>query len=116
MEPLIRGFQDPGESQHAVTSGKEFIWNDLVDTSCKWAWEIGFVKVASWDIYCILVLVSHTPFWTSAGVVAGCASLASRSCPETVDAGLSTGLTASSVSFFESGCALHFFLALLPDL
>ena len=50
-------------------------------------------------------MLSATPFCTSAGVVAGCASLASRSCPETVDAGLSTGLTASSVCFLESGCA-----------
>ena len=38
-------------------------------------------------------------------MVAGCASLASRSCPETVGAGLSTGLTASSICFLESGCA-----------
>ena len=66
--------------------------------------EIGSIQVRSWDIYCIFGVVSHT-FCTSAGVVAGCASLASRSCPETVDAGLSTGLTASSVCFLESGCA-----------
>ena len=51
------------------------------------------------------LVLSATPFCTSAGVVAGCASLTSRSCPETVDAGLSTGLTASSVCFLESGCA-----------
>ena len=38
-------------------------------------------------------------------MVTGCASLASRSCPETVDVGPSTGLTASSVGFLESGCA-----------
>ena len=51
------------------------------------------------------LVLSATPFCTSAGVVADFASLASRSCPETVDAGLSTGLTASSVCFLESGCA-----------
>ena len=51
------------------------------------------------------LVLSATPFCTSAGVVAGCASLASRSCPETVDVGPSTGLTASSVCFLESGCA-----------
>ena len=53
----------------------------------------------------VSLVLSATPFCTSAGVVAACASLASRSCPETVDAGLSTGLTASSVCFLESGCA-----------
>ena len=51
------------------------------------------------------LVLSATPFCTSAGVVAGCASLASRTCPETVDSEPSTGLTASSVCFLESGCA-----------
>ena len=46
-------------SQHAVTS-EEFIWNNLVDTSCKWSWEISFVKVASWNIYCVFGVVGHT--------------------------------------------------------
>ena len=51
------------------------------------------------------LVLSATPFCTSAGVVAGCASFASRSCPETVGAGFVTGLTASSVSFLDSGFA-----------
>ena len=51
------------------------------------------------------LVLSATPFWTSAGVVAGCASFASRSCPETVGAGFIAGLTASSVSFLDSGFA-----------
>ena len=51
------------------------------------------------------LVLSATPFCTSAGVVAGCASFASRSCPETVGAGFVAGLTASSVSFLDSGFA-----------
>ena len=51
------------------------------------------------------LVLSATPFCTSAGGVAGCASLTSRSCPETIDVGPSTGLTASSVGFLESACA-----------
>ena len=38
-------------------------------------------------------------------MVAGCSSLASRSCPATVATGLSTGLIASSVCFLDSGFA-----------
>ena len=51
------------------------------------------------------LVLSATPFCTSAGVVAGCASFASRSCPATVATGLSRDLTASSVSFLDSGFA-----------
>ncbi len=51
------------------------------------------------------LVLSATPFWTSAGVVAGCTSLASRSCPATVGAGFVAGLTASSVCFLDSGFA-----------
>ena len=51
------------------------------------------------------LVLSATPFCTSAGVVAGCTSLASRFCPETVVSELSKGLTASSVCFLESACA-----------
>ena len=53
----------------------------------------------------VSLVLSATPFCTSAGVVAGLVSFASRSCPETVGAGFVTGLNASSVSFSDSGFA-----------
>ena len=54
---LVGSFQNQ-TSQHAITS-EEFIWNNLVDTSCERSWEVSFVQVSSWDIYCVFGIVSH---------------------------------------------------------
>ena len=50
-------------------------------------------------------MLSATPFCTSAGVVADCASFTSRSCPETVGPGFVAGLRTSSVCLLDSGFA-----------
>ena len=31
----------------------------MVNTSCEWAWEIGFVQVRGWNIHCVFSIVSY---------------------------------------------------------